>query len=156
MKEFLMENGAFLFWGFVAIASLVIEALTAELVSCWFAPSAIVSMILSSFMDIFWVQLLVFMVLSILLLAFARRIVKKHLDSKKKSNLNADSLIGRTGIVQEPINNLLETGSVKIAGLVWTARSVRDEEIKPDTIVVVREISGVKLICEPSTKESNL
>ncbi|MBQ3639766.1 MAG: NfeD family protein, partial [Clostridia bacterium] len=71
MKDFLIQHGAFLFWMAVAIVSLIIEALTTELVSCWFAPSAIVSMILSGFVDIFWVQLLVFLVLSVLLLAFA-------------------------------------------------------------------------------------
>ena len=156
MKDFLIQHGAFLFWMAVAIVSLIIEALTTELVSCWFAPSAIVSMILSGFVDIFWVQLLVFLVLSVLLLAFARRLVKKRLAAKGETSLNADSLIGQTGIVQEAVNNIAETGSVKIRGLIWSARALDDAEIPAGTVVIVREIHGVKLICEPNSQETEI
>lgn len=145
MKDFLVQNGAFIFWAIVAVLALIIEAMTAELVSCWFAPSALVAMLLSSFVKIIWVQVVVFLALSILLIVFGRKLVKKN---TRKSNLNADSLIGKTGVVQEPINNISETGSVKIAGLVWTARSVNDDEIPEGAVVVIREIQGVKLICE--------
>ena len=148
MKDFLIQNGAFIFWAIIAVIALIIEALTAELVSCWFAPSALVAMILSPFVKNFLIQLAVFLGLSMLLLAVGRTIVKKKLNLRK-TNLNADSLIGKTGVVQEPINNISETGSVKIAGLVWTARSVSGEEIPEGTVVVIREIQGVKLICEP-------
>lgn len=155
MGEFLIQHGAFIFWAAVAVASLIIEALTAELVSCWFAPSAIVSMILSTFVSSFWIQLIVFLVLSVLLLVFARRLVKKRLEAKaSKTDLNADSLIGHTGVVQETVNNIAETGSVKIRGLVWTARALNEKEIPAGTIVTVREIQGVKLICEPAPQET--
>lgn len=145
MKDFLVQNGAFIFWAIVAVLALIIEAMTAELVSCWFAPSALVAMLLSSFVKIIWVQVVVFLALSILLIVIGRKLVKKN---TRKPNLNADSLIGKTGVVQEPINNISETGSVKIAGLVWTARSVNDDEIPEGAVVVIREIQGVKLICE--------
>ena len=87
MKEFLIQHGAFIFWAAVAVVSLVVEAMTAELVSCWFAPSAIVSMILSTFVDLFWVQLLVFLVLSAILLAVVRRYVKKRLGIKDTNQI---------------------------------------------------------------------
>ena len=80
MKEFLMQHGIFLFWAAVAVVSLIVEAMTAELVSCWFAPSAIVAMLLSEFVEDFWIQLLVFLVLSALFLAFARRFLKKRFE----------------------------------------------------------------------------
>lgn len=149
MNEFLTEHGALLIWAAVAVLSLIVEAMTAELVSCWFAPSAIVSMILSEFVDAIWVQLLVFLVLSAGLLAIGRRLVKKRLAAKGNSALNADSLIGQTGVVQETVNNIAETGSVKTRGLIWTARSLDDAEIPAGTVVVIHEIQGVKLICEP-------
>jgi membrane protein implicated in regulation of membrane protease activity len=43
-----------------------------------------------------------------------------------------------------------QTGAVRINGLEWSARSV-DDAVTPEkgTLVVIREISGVKLICEP-------
>ena len=56
--------------------------------------------------------------------------------------------------MQETVNNIAETGSVKIRGLVWTARALKDKEIPAGTIVTVREIQGVKLICEPASQET--
>ena len=147
MKEFLIQNGAFIFWAIVAVLALIIEAMTADLVSCWFAPSALVAMILSPFVKTIWIQVVIFLGLSILLLAIGRGLVKKKLDTKKV-NLNADSLIGKTGVVQETIDNISETGSVKIAGLVWTARSANGDKIPEGSVVIIREIQGVKLICE--------
>lgn len=149
MKDFLIQNGAFIFWAAIAVLALIIEAMTAELVSCWFAPSALIAMILSPFVKIFWIQLVVFLGLSFLLLVIGRKIVKKRTDFRK-SNLNADSLIGKTGVIQEQVDNIAETGTVKIAGLVWTARSVNGEPIPAGTVVVIRDIQGVKLICEPT------
>jgi membrane protein implicated in regulation of membrane protease activity len=48
------------------------------------------------------------------------------------------------------VDNLAQTGAIRINGLEWSARSVSDA-ITPEkgTLVVIREISGVKLICEP-------
>ena len=151
MKDFLIQNGAFIFWAIIAVLALLIEAMTAELVSCWFAPSAVVAMILSPFVKQIWIQVIVFLGMSILLLAIGRKIVKKKLDVRK-TNLNADSLIGKTGVVQEAINNISETGSVKISGLIWTARSVNGEEIPEGSVVIIRDIQGVKLICELKEK----
>ncbi len=151
MKEFFIQNGAFICWAAVAVLALIVEALTSELVSCWFAPSALVAMILSPFVKDLRIQLIVFLGLSILLLAVGRTLVKKKMKSRK-TDLNADGLIGKTGIVQEPISNIYETGSVKIAGLVWTARSANGEDIPEGTVVVIREIQGVKLICSPQAK----
>lgn len=151
MKEFLLENWQFILWGVVTVLALGLEAATAELVSCWFAPSALVCMILSPFVKNIWIELIIFFALSILLLAVGRSFVKKRL-ANRKSNLNADRLIGETGVVKEAIDNLAETGAVKIEGLVWTARSTDGSKIPEGSIVIIREIQGVKLICELNKK----
>ena len=156
MKEFLMENGTFIIWGLIAVASLIVEAITTEMVSCWFAPGAIVAMVMSGYRVPLWGQILTFLVISAVLLLLARLWFKKHPIKVKGEDLNADSLIGETGIVQEEINNLSEKGSVRIRSLIWTARSEKDETVIPTgTLVRIREIHGVKLICEPAeTKET--
>ena len=60
---------------------------------------------------------------------------------------NADSLIGQEAIVTEKIDNLHSTGTVRINGQEWTARSVNPEHvIEKDETVMVRSIEGVKLI----------
>ena len=155
MKEFLMEHGAFVVWGLIAVTALIVEAITTELVSCWFAPGAIFAMIMSGYEVPLWVQILTFLLTSAILLFVTRMWFKKHPLKPKETDLNADSLIGEIGIVQEEINNLAESGSVKIRSLVWTARSADNETVIPaGTAVTVTEIRGVKLICKPN-EETN-
>ena len=49
-------------------------------------------------------------------------------------------------MIQE-IDNLAQTGQVRINDIEWTARSMDDGvKIEKDTIVEIREIQGVKLI----------
>ena len=47
-------------------------------------------------------------------------------------------------VVTEPIDNVLETGAVKINGKIWTARSMTDAQIAIGTRVTVVEIRGVR------------
>ena len=62
---------------------------------------------------------------------------------------NADSLIGRKGIVTEEVSNVYATGQVTVAGQEWTARSVDDSvTLEKGEMVVIRSISGVKLMVE--------
>ena len=59
-------------------------------------------------------------------------------------------LIGEAGVCEEDINNLKESGSVRIKGKVWSARSKNGDIIPADSVVKVLEIQGVKLIVELS------
>ena len=43
------------------------------------------------------------------------------------SRTNAQSLLGETAVVTEPINNLAGTGQVQVQGQYWTARAVSDQ-----------------------------
>lgn len=154
MDQFLETYGMVLMWAIVAVITLSVEAATAEMVSIWFTPGALVTMVLSIWVKIFWIQLLVFLALSAILLVIARRHYKKH-PLAKNQKMNADAVVGKTGVVQEPINNIDGTGSVKVGALEWTARSADDAvNIPQGTIVSVKEISGVKLICEPTSQKA--
>ena len=148
---FLTENGAALFWLFVAIAAAVTESMTCDLVALWFVPGALAAMLLSMFVDSAWWQIALFLALSVVTLLLAKTVFKKYMpQSKTKNRTNADALIGTHGIVQEEIDNLCEKGSVKVKALVWTARSIDDTvKIPAGTIVTVCDIAGVKLICKP-------
>ncbi len=154
--QFFTENGPAFFWLLVAIAAAVSEGMTFGLVAIWFVPGALAAMLTSFFVDAIWVQVAVFLALSVLTLVLTKTVFKKHLPQHKSTRMNVDALIGDHGIVVEEINNLRETGSVKINALIWTARSTDDSVILPaGTLVTIKEISGVKLICaarEPSAK----
>ncbi|MBQ8440391.1 MAG: NfeD family protein [Clostridia bacterium] len=150
MLEFFAEYGFALFWIAVVATAAIVEAETCELVAIWFVPGALISMIMAFFGVDFWIQAVVFIAISAAVLTLFFTVFKKHMPQKKKHQTNSDALIDAKGIVEEEINNIHEAGSVKVRGLVWTARSASDDIIIPaGTVVRVVEISGVKLICEP-------
>ncbi len=136
-------------WVAVFICAIIIEAQTAELVSIWFVPGAIIALVLSLFKVEWWIQLIVFVGVSALLLLLSRTVFKKWImkgDSNSKTDL--DLLVGETAVVCDRINNIEETGSVKLKGQIWSARMIdSDTEAQAGELVVVVEIVGVKLIC---------
>ena len=153
--NFLIEYGAALTWVAVAIAAAVVEGSTCDLVSIWFVPGALSAMLLSLVTDSIGWQIGLFLVVSGVMLVLAKTAFKKYLPQSKPVKTNADALVGTHGVVEEEINNLRETGSVKVKALVWTARSTDDAVIIPaGSLVTVCEIRGVKLICKPMESNS--
>ncbi len=136
------------FWLAVMVIAIIVEALTFTLVSVWFVPGALVSLVLSFIPGIApWVQIIVFLVVTVLLLIFVKPLTDKFL-VKDKVATNADSLIGEAVIVTEEICNLEARGAVKARGQVWTARALKGDEIYAvGEVLHVVSIEGVKLIC---------
>ena len=143
-----------LIWLGVAALTLIVESATADLVSIWFTPGAVVAMILAIWVDLFWVQLLIFLAFSITLLVLMRTYFKKHPILVKNEPMNAEAVLDARGIVVEEIDNLRGTGAVKVKGLVWSARSFDGEEIPADSVVVIEQIDGVKLICRVAEEQN--
>ena len=91
-------------------------------------------------------QLLIFIILSVALLLATRPSVKKLLKRKKDQDTNLELILNHRALVIEDINNDLEQGSIKINGLVWTARSENGNLIAKDALVTVVRIQGNKAI----------
>lgn len=132
-------------WAAALIAFLVVEGVTAQLVTIWFAAGSLVSLILAVLKFPLWVQIAAFVVVSAITLAVTRPLVRK-ITKVKKEAMNADRCIGEVGIVTERISNLEGTGAVKVGGIVWTARSTDGNDIEKDTKVQIEKIDGVKVI----------
>lgn len=140
-----MEYILSLVWFGLIILFVLAEAAGPELISIWFAGGALITLVVSFFSVPFWIQLLVFVVSSALLLISTRPLVKRKLMSKTIKT-NSDSLIGQIGIVTSPINNKEGVGLVKIAGQIWSARSIDGSDIPEGENVLVERIDGVKLM----------
>ena len=134
-------------WLAVFVLSLIVEAETAGLASIWFAGGALVAMVLAIIgVGPVW-QVAAFVVISLLLLAFTRPLARKYINKRAEKTNVVDSIIGRTAVVTEEINNILATGKVVVDGMPWTARSAVTEEIIPvGTEVTVVSMTGVKCI----------
>ena len=134
-------------WIASAVIFFVIEVLTSQIVTIWFAVGsigAIFANVLKA--ETIW-QIVVFAVLSLITLLIARPYMKKFTQTKVQPT-NADMCIGSKAVVTEDIDNTKGTGQVKIKGAVWSAKSNDEEVISKDSIVIVKSISGVKLIVE--------
>ena len=67
--------------------------------------------------------------------------------NKGVSKTNVNSLIGKKAVVIQPINNLAQTGQVRINDIEWMARTSSDEVTIPEqAVVTIEAVKGVKLI----------
>ncbi|MDF2801735.1 MAG: putative rane protein [Anaerocolumna sp.] len=136
------------YWLIALALLLVIEILTLGLTTIWFAGGALVAFLVSLVTDSLILQLVVFLVVSFVLLFFTRPVASRYLNSKRVKT-NYESLIGQEVKVLERIDNFNNAGLVQINGLEWMARAVdEDAIIEPGERVIIREVSGVKVIVE--------
>ena len=138
-------------WICFFVISVIIELSTMNLVAIWFMPGIFAAIVLANFSVAVWIQVLVFVVVTILLFATMARWVRRFLRLHNEPT-NADRVLGETAIVTEPISNLQQRGQVKVLGQIWTARSMDDREISTNTSVIVVRIEGVKLIVIPKAE----
>jgi len=84
-----------------------------------------------------------------ILLAALRPFVRKFV-SPRKTATNADMAIGRSAYLTETVDNLRGTGTLKLDGKEWTARSLSGDILHQGTLVTVVKMEGVKLYVEPA------
>ena len=128
-------------WMVIFLVLVFIELITVNLVTIWFAIGAMVSFLLTYFTDSVTIQIIAFIVVSLISLLLTRGIVNKLKDSKVEAT-NLDRVIGKIGIVTEEITKL-EPGEVKVDGKKWSA--ISPKKISVGSKVEILSIDGVKL-----------
>ncbi len=123
------------------------EAATVGLTSIWFAAGALAALIAALLGGALWIQITLFLAVSLLCLAAVRPLAKRHLNNQVE-HTNADRAIGQEALVTEDIDNIHGKGAVIIRGVTWTARSENGEHIPTGTMVKVQRIEGVKVFVE--------
>ncbi len=132
-------------WIALLVILVVIEASTVQLVTIWFAFGALVALIANIFNAPIYLQVTLFVVVSLVALIATRPLIKKF-THKKRIPTNADRVIGKKAVVLEDIDNSLAKGLVSVDGVTWSARASDSSVIPKDTSVDVEKIEGVKLI----------
>lgn len=137
-----------MYWLIAFVLLILIEIITVGLTTIWFAAGALAAFIVSLITTNILIQIVAFLSVSLATLFMIRPIAVKYLNqSREKTNI--DSIIGRSGIVTEAIDNLRAKGVVKVSGQEWTARSTDESvTIAEGSTVKVIEIQGVKLMVE--------
>ncbi len=132
-------------WLILLAVLLFVEIITLGLTTIWFSGGALVAFVVSLFFDNLLVEIILFVVVSLLLLYFTRPIVIKYFNPKREKT-NYEGLIGKEALVNMAIDNLNAVGQVVVNGQVWSARSTDGKLIEKGTKVVIHDVSGVKLI----------
>ena len=134
------------FWLIVLIICIGIEIPTMGLTTIWFAGGALVAIFAAIVGAPIWLQAVIFIVVSLLLLFFTRPIAVKYFN-KDRVKTNVESMVGRQAMVISEINNLQGIGQVTVSGQEWSARSADERvNIAVGAVVTVVAINGVKLI----------
>ena len=146
-----------MFWVWLAIiaVTVIIEIVTLDLVSIWFAFGAVIPFILSAIGGIaIEIQIAVFVAVSALLIIFLRKNAQKLLFKNMNQKTNVDAFEGKKVRLLED-TDFEHNGSVKINDVTWTAISESGELIKAGQLVEIKKVDGNKLIVIPVSQETD-
>lgn len=150
MIDYFTQN-LWLFWTIVTFVCLIMELTSGDFYVTCFAIGALVAILASVLPVPFWLQVLVWAVASLLSIWLIRprllRLLHRGAHDRKS---NADALVGREGVVVEPIAPD-GYGYVKVDGDEWKARTrgsdafamgERVRIVGRDSIIVTVERAG--------------
>lgn len=134
-------------WLGVTVVALVVEFITSEMITIWFAGGGLVAMILAGVGLSIYVHLPVFIALSFILMLCFRKLILKKL-GKNDVKTNVEMFVGKEVKLLTAIA-FGQSGSIKINDVVWTAVAENDGvEIPEGAIVRIKGLEGNKYIVE--------
>ena len=137
-------------WLGVVAVTLVVEFLTLDLVSIWISLGAFIAMILAGCGVRFEIQIIVAIVVSVASLLGLRKLTMKFLN-KNTEKTNIDLVIGTKTKLLSPITKD-EMGTIKVNGIVYSAKTEDQQEIKEGEQVELVRMEGNKFIVKKEKK----
>lgn len=142
-------------WRWIWVGAFVVlgigEMVTAGLFMLPFAIGAGAAAILAWFGVAIWVQLLVFLVVSVAALWGMRRFAWRS--GEPSHSVGAKRYVDATGTVTETVDRVSGTGRVRLETEQWRATTDADSAIEPGTEVMVVDVRGARLVVEPRTTD---
>lgn len=141
-------------WASVFIATLIIELNTADLTTIWFCVSSLITLVVSVFMVEYYIQIVVFIV-STLVLLIATRPLTKRMMNQEIIHTNADKVVNMIGVVTTliPVNGI---GEILVNNTSWRAVTLDSVDIQEGEKVTVNSISGNKVVVSKVNQPKNI
>ncbi|MEU3600793.1 NfeD family protein [Streptomyces sp. NPDC006798] len=140
-----MEIDAWVWWLIAAVGLGIPLVLTAMPEFGMFAAGAVVAAVVAALGGGVVLQVLVFVVVSVALVAVVRPIAARHRSQASGFTSGVDALKGRQAVVVERVDG--NGGRIKLAGEVWSARPLDPEQsYEPGRQVDVVEIDGATAV----------
>lgn len=141
-------------WQFWLIASgifFIVEIITVGFLVFWLGVAALITMCVSFFIDNIFIQAVVFIIASAILILATKPFVKKFVHNNNGTKTNVFSIVGKKAIVTKDINSINGTGLIKVDGETWSAEGKDGSNIEKGTEVEILKIDGVKAIVSPTS-----
>lgn len=127
------------YWGVLFAIFAIGEILIPGLVSVWLAIAALIMMPISLFVKSLEIQAIIFCVLSLIFIAFFRKIFKFYLNGKESLGTEKVKIVKLTSVEND--NYIYD---VRFKGGIWTA--IANLELKPGDIADIVKFEGNKII----------
>lgn len=137
-------------WGIVTALALVIEFLTADLITIWFAAGGLVTLLIVALapeLPLIW-QLVIFVGISVVLLLSTRKICLKLLHNNNVQT-NTDSFIGKRFVVKDITDDYTYH---TINGVAWRVYAIEGQNLEVGAEFEICSVSGNKLIAKKVSK----
>lgn len=131
-------------WILIAIIFFILELITTTFFLMWFGVGAIVAIILNLLGFDNNIQIIAFLIVSIVFILSSRKFAKQVTKPASRKP-NQERVIGKIAIVDSKFSNSME-GVVKVNGEEWTAYLGEDIEVGDKVRIV--GIESIKLIVE--------
>jgi membrane protein implicated in regulation of membrane protease activity len=140
-------------WRWIWIAAAVVlsigELLTVGFFLLPFAVGAAAAAILAFMGVSVPVQLVTFVVISVVFLAVLQRFAKSEQESDAPAQAGGERYVGRNAIVLETVRHFDTSGMVKMGTEEWRATIDSDIEIPKGAVVRIVEVRGTRFVVEP-------
>jgi membrane protein implicated in regulation of membrane protease activity len=147
-----MPTNIWWIWMILAAFFIVAEIFTAGFFLLWFGVGAAVAGIIELLGLGFGWQMGAFVLVSGTLFIVSRRFAERF-TKKQPPGIGADRFIGKEGLVLEEIDNIKNTGRVRLKKEEWRADSVGGEIIPIGTQVEVVRLDGTHLVVKETKEE---
>ena len=142
----MIEQYMWIVWLVVFVLSIIIEACTLELVSIFFSLGSIVALILSFITGVpYYIELVVFVVLSVISLVALRPVMSKILNKEKRLT-NIDEFVGKEVRLTKAYHQD-DLGETKIDSVIWRVLNIEEKEpMEVGQEVLIVSVKGNKLV----------
>lgn len=131
-------------WLGITIVAAIIELITTDLVSIWFAAGGLAATITYLLHASQTVQIVVFVIVSVIFIIVARPLAKQYLRTNIVST-NYDRVIGQHGLVLKKIDADTR-GEVKVLSTQWSACSIDNSTLEVGDYCEILAVEGAHLI----------
>lgn len=131
-------------WLGIIVVAIIVEIITTDLVSIWFAAGGTVALIAQLFNLSSTIQIILFVIVTTVTIIIIRPIAKKYLRTNTEKT-NYDRVIGQHGLVTKTITADTK-GEVKVMSTSWLATSINNDTINAGDYCEIMAIEGAHLV----------